>query len=176
MTTIINFFGGPGVGKSIAALDTTSCLRKSGVTAELVTEVGKDLTWEQRQKTLSIQPYVTVKQYRNIHRVVGQVDYIVTDGPVLMGYVYAKAYAPHLTQAYYDLLLDFHNETASTNIFLEREFGYQSHGRNQNEYQARLFDGKILEMLAEYGVPYITLKPSQVIGWAQKFSESRKVS
>lgn len=81
MTTFINLFGGPGTGKSTAAASLFAEMKKKGMDVELVTEVAKDFVWEERQKTLEIQPYITVKQYRNLFRLKGKVDYVITDAP-----------------------------------------------------------------------------------------------
>ena len=63
---VVNFFGGPSAGKTTAALMTTGLLKMSGINAEYVHEFAKDLVYENREDTLSIQPYVTAKQYKKI--------------------------------------------------------------------------------------------------------------
>lgn len=62
MTMYVNLFGGPGAGKSTTAASLFAEMKKLGKNVELVTEVAKDFVWEERQKTLEIQPYITVKQ------------------------------------------------------------------------------------------------------------------
>lgn len=153
-TKLINIFGGPGIGKSTAALDLSAKLKKKGYDAELVTEVSKDFTWEKRTKTLEIQPYVTIKQYRNLIRLHGQVDYIITDGPILMGIVYAKLY-DDLPESYTRLVFDLHEKFDSLNINLTRKFDYYPNGRNQNEEDAKSIDVKIKEVLDFYSPDYV---------------------
>lgn len=60
MTTYVNIFGGPGVGKSTTAADLFVAMKKAGYNVELVTEVAKDFVWEDRSTTLTIQPYITI--------------------------------------------------------------------------------------------------------------------
>lgn len=165
MTTIINIFGGPSAGKSVAAMRIALALKVAGIKSELVTEVAKDFTWEGRNKTLDIQPYVTVKQYRNLERVLGQVDYLVTDGPLLMGHVYARAYAPDMPPSYYEFVGDMHRKNPSINLVLDREFPYQAYGRNQDETEALSFDDKIIRMLDSQNVRFTKIKPSEVQVW-----------
>ena len=60
---VINIFGGPGCGKSTTATGVFSLLKLHGVNAEFVSEFAKDLTWEERYKTLKNQNYVSAKQH-----------------------------------------------------------------------------------------------------------------
>lgn len=46
MTKIINFIGGPGVGKSTTALGVAYNLKKRRLNIEYVAEYAKDVTWE----------------------------------------------------------------------------------------------------------------------------------
>jgi predicted ATPase len=100
MTKFINIFGGPGVGKSTTTAALFSVMKMSGYNVELVTEVAKDFVWEDRATTLTIQPYITIKQFRNLIRLKGKVEYVITDAPILLGCVYADKYAPHLPSSY----------------------------------------------------------------------------
>lgn len=148
MTVYINLFAGPGAGKSTIASDLFARMKRSQFSVELVTEFAKDLVWENRQTTLAIQPYVSAKQYRNLARLRGKVDYVITDSPILKDSVYARRYAPKLPQAYHDLLAFFHEDLgASINIFLTRQFEYRHEGRYQDETTAREIDRELLLML-----------------------------
>lgn len=161
MTKFINIFGGPGIGKSNAAMFISREMNISGKKVEFVPEFAKDLVWENRKKTLSIQPYVTMKQYRNLIRLDGVVDYVVTDAPILMGIVYAKLYS-NMPQSYYDFVFDLHTQMDSINVNLIREFSYQTYGRNQSEEDAKLIDKMIKNMLDDYKVNYFESIPSKL--------------
>ena len=149
MTTYINFFGGPGVGKSTAALDFTLYMKKSGFKCELVTEVAKDLVYENRHTTLSIQPYVTIKQYRNLARLNNCVDYVITDGPILMGCFYAKLHQTNLPDSYVEFVKDLHLSMKTINVLIERKFKYQTYGRLQTYEDAMAIDSEIKKLLDE---------------------------
>lgn len=50
---VINLFGAPGSGKSVAASYIFSQLKMKGVECELIQEFAKDLTWEDRKIALN---------------------------------------------------------------------------------------------------------------------------
>lgn len=163
MTTYINLFGGPGVGKSTTAAKLFVNMKTSGKSVELVTEVAKDFVWEDRQTTLTIQPYVTMKQYRNIARLAGKVDYVITDAPIMLGILYGGRYNK-LPELYSQLIVDLHKQILSPNIniLLTREFKYDTNGRYQNELEAVEIDSEIEQILIDYNIEYSKLAPSIV--------------
>ena len=164
MTKYINIFGGPGVGKSTTAALLFAEMKKSGLKVELVTEVAKDFVWEDRSTTLSIQPYITIKQYRNLIRLKGKVDYVITDAPILLGCMYADKYAPDLPVSYKHLIVDLHNQqlNPSINLVLNRVFDYDNTGRYQSEQDALQFDTDIRKILIRHSVKYSTHHPNEL--------------
>lgn len=161
MTKYINLFGGPGVGKSTTAAAIFVEMKRRGMNVELVTEVAKDFVWEGRMKTLDIQPYVTIKQFRNLYRLKGKVDYVITDAPILLGCIYADKYAPTLPASYKQLIVDLHKQELdpSVNIVLERLFDYDSNGRYQSEEEALQLDRDIQNILDTNNIPSISWDP-----------------
>lgn len=161
MTKYINIFGGPGVGKSTTAASLFVEMKKSGMKVELVTEVAKDFVWEDRSTTLTIQPYITIKQFRNLVRLKGKVDYVITDGPIMLGCVYADLYASHLPPSYKQFIVDLHKSelNPSVNIMLERAFQYDSTGRYQTEDEASELDAAIAKTLDDNDIPWLLWSP-----------------
>jgi hypothetical protein len=147
ITTYINVFGGPGIGKSTTAADIFVKMKKKGFDVELVTEVAKDFVWEKRSATLQIQPYVTFKQYRNLIRLKGQVQYVITDAPVLLGAVYCELYggAGWMRNAVFESHLEL---SPCINILLERTFDYQQNGRIQSSEEALGVDEMISKLFS----------------------------
>ena len=73
-TLIVNLFAGPGAGKSTAAAYIFSKLKMAGINAEYVTEFAKDKTWEENQKVLNCQFYISGKQAFRLARVYAPVS------------------------------------------------------------------------------------------------------
>jgi ABC-type dipeptide/oligopeptide/nickel transport system ATPase component len=150
-TLIVNLFGGPGTGKSTTAAGIFHLLKSGGMNAELVTEFAKDLTWEQRHGALAVQPYVFGKQLMKLERLMGQVDVIVTDSPILLSAVYAsRKYPPEFTTTVVKIFSKMNN----LNILLGRKKEYNPGGRNQTEAEAKLIDKKIGRVLKKYNIPF----------------------
>ena len=162
MTTYINIFGGPGAGKSTTAAAVFYNMKRLGLKVELVTEVAKDFVWENRMDTLMIQPYVTMKQYRNLVRLKGKVDYVITDAPILFGILYANKYAQNLPASYHQFVSDCHRDilTPSVNILLERSYAYDPVGRYQTEDEAHKLDLEIEQIMKDASVTYNKVLPN----------------
>ncbi len=157
-TLIVNLFGGPGTGKSTTAAGIFHLLKCNGVNAELATEFAKDLTWEQRRGALAVQPYVFGKQLMKLERVLGQVDVIVNDSPILLSAVYAsKKYPKEFTQSVVKIFGKMNN----LNFFLRRKKEYNPAGRSQDEDEAKKIDRKIKRVLIQNEVPHYVVDADQ---------------
>lgn len=165
-TKYINLFGGPGVGKSTTAAAIFVEMKRRGMNVELVTEVAKDFVWEGRMKTLDIQPYVTIKQFRNLYRLKDKVDYVVTDAPILLGCIYSDMFTPHFPASYKQLIVDLHRQELdpSVNVMLQRVFDYDSNGRYQNEDEAYQLDRDMQNVLDLNNIPSISWNPTDISG------------
>jgi hypothetical protein len=151
-TLVVNLYGGPGSGKSTTAAGVFFELKSQGVNAELVAEFAKDLTWEKRHHTLEDQIYVFGKQYHRIFRLLGKVDVIVTDSPILLSPIYDSQKRKSLKS----LVIEEHDKMWTYNAFLKRKKAYNPKGRNQTEDEAKAIDRTILNMLDGCNVAYET--------------------
>lgn len=165
MTTYINFLGGPGIGKSTTAAELFVKMKKNKQSVELVPEVAKDFVWEERTSTLKIQPYVTMKQMRNLARLKEKVDFVVTDAPLILGILYARKYATELENTYEPFIADIHRTilTPSVNILLKRQFEYDPVGRYQNEEEANELDADLKAILDEFSIEYLHLTSNEAL-------------
>lgn len=156
MTLVVNLFAGPGTGKSTTAAAVFANLKKRGINAEIVHEYAKDLTWEQRLRTLNYQPYVLAKQAYHVHRLIGEVDVIVTDSPILMcGFIYG--HDSTVAHQIRELALAQFNQWDTFNALLHRDeavHAWNPKGRNQTQDQAKDIDRKICKLLADQGITY----------------------
>lgn len=152
MSTIISFYGGPGVGKSTAAALVYADMKSMGLSVELVREVVKDWAWEGRKITGFSQYYTTAKQIMKESLLLGKVDYIVTDSPPALGIAYAERYySEHIERAVRSTVNGYYDEARSlghkfVDVLLTRQpVGYSSEGRWESEQDALEIDRLIKE-------------------------------
>lgn len=144
-TLVVNLYGGPGCGKSTTAAGVFFFLKMNGINAELAAEFAKDLTWEHRHHTLLDQIYVFGKQYHRIFRLLGKVDVIVTDSPIIL----SLAYDAEKRESLKELALTEHHKMCTYNVLLKRKKTYNPKGRNQTEAEAKILDTQIYDLLSE---------------------------
>lgn len=91
-TVVVNFLGSPCVGKSLLSALTFAELKLRGKVCEYVQEFAKTLVWLKDFTTLNDQYHVSSRQNGIIRSIVdtGQIDYIITDGPLLNGLYYNR--------------------------------------------------------------------------------------
>ena len=143
-TRIVNLFAGPGAGKSTLAAGLFHKLKSEGVRAELVTEFAKDLTWGERFGEISNPVYVAGCQWERFRRLIGKVDWIVTDSPILLASAYVTAPEDALLCRY---IAELHERIPSHNFLVERHKEFVPEGRNQTEEEARGLDTRIHRLL-----------------------------
>lgn len=151
-TIIVNLFAGPGTGKSTSMAGIFCALKFRGVNCEMAPEYAKEKVWEGSQEVLQDQIYVFGKQLHNIQRLIGKVDVIITDSPVLLSLIYAK----NESKEFEDLVIEVFHRYNNMNYYLQRIKEYNPSGRNQTEEQAKEKDKEILHLINECGVDYKT--------------------
>jgi hypothetical protein len=155
---VINLFGGPGSGKSTTAAGLFFKMKMSGKinSVELVTEFAKDLVYAERLKELKPenQMYITVKQYSRLYRLIDNVDYIITDSPIIQGLLYTPlTYFPSFKPLVKEIFRSFEN----INIFLNRTKPYRSFGRTQTEEESDIVSMNIEIFLKDNNISYTTV-------------------
>ena len=149
-TLVVNLFAGPGAGKSTTAAGVFFELKSRGVNCELAAEYAKDLCWEERHKTFQDQIYIFGKQYHRIHRLLGQVQCIITDSPILLTPVYDSETRESLEK----LVVEEHNKMWTYNAFLKRKKAFNPKGRNHSLDESQALDKLIGDMLFKHGIPF----------------------
>lgn len=148
-TIAINFYGGPGSGKSSMAARIFSELKSLELDIELVTEYAKDKVWEEAYKVFECQLFVCANQVYKMFVVSKHVDIIITDSPIIMGSAYNNG----------DKLLDSilvreHKKYNNINIFLNRTKKYNPKGRYQTELEAKGKDVLIKNILKKNKIKF----------------------
>ena len=149
---VINLFAGPGAGKSTLRADLFGLMKKNQKDVEEVTEFAKDKTWERNFSALSDQLFVLANQNRRLDRLKDQVEWVVSDSPILLGIHYKTP--DYLPQNFENLIFELWDTYENYNFVIERNHPYVAKGRNQNEEEAKVIDDSIIHMLQSNDIPY----------------------
>ena len=149
-TLILNFTGAPGAGKSTGAAYTFAKLKMLGIDAELATEFAKDKVWEENPTPFKNQAYIFGKQSYRLSRVVGKVEVIVTDSPLLLSIIYNND--PRLTNNFNESVKDVWNSYNNVTYFVHRVKPYNPNGRNQTEAESDALSEEILKLFEDNNV------------------------
>jgi hypothetical protein len=161
MSKIINFFGGPGIGKSTQASGLFTEMKKNHMSVEYTYEFPKEVAWEGNVSQLRDQFFITANQHRNISRLYGKVDYIIVDSPIILGCFYEQRYGEGYPASFYGVtglskfIWNLFNQYDNINILLTRNNEtYDPSGRIQNLNEAVEIDCDIKETLTVNSIKY----------------------
>lgn len=154
---VINGYGGPGAGKSTACMEITAALKKAGYGAEYVQEYAKELVYDKNMEMLDgsakNQFEILKEQTRRVDRLYDQVDFIVTDSPILLNEIYNK----ELTPEYRDIVGKIQNSYSNFSFFIERDASnFEEEGRIHNLAESIQKDQEIRDMLLDNDIKYKT--------------------
>jgi hypothetical protein len=151
-TLVVNLLGGPGSGKSSIRGGLFHDLKFKGIDCEEATEYAKDLTWRKSQFSLNNQIHVFGEQHHRIWSLLGQVEVVITDSPLLLTPIYDKRESDTLRR----LALEEFNSMWNYNVLVIRKKAYNPNGRNQSEEEAKAIDMKIADFLLDNKIPFET--------------------
>lgn len=174
--TIINFFAGPGAGKSTSSAGLFYKMKLDGFNVELVNEYAKKKTFENNSTALSKQYYVSAKQvyYQEIAEM--HYDYVVTDSPILLGSIYSqieldrqlenenilpaeKKYLQTIHDLHDKFLVETFKNKNNINYFVKRNpETYSEIGRNQSLEDSMKIDSRIENFLQENSIQYTEIE------------------
>lgn len=168
MTKVINFYGGPGAGKSTLAAELFGYMKSKRLNVEYVSEFAKDLVWREAKAVLDDQLYVFAKQHHRMYILLNQVDYIITDSPLLLSLHYGcKAMTKFRTDdpysdAWFNMFMNLVFYTIenydNTHFFVDRkDRKYVQQGRYQTEDEAKQVDESIRNLLQRFVDDYHTI-------------------
>lgn len=148
----INFFGGPGCGKSTTASWLFSELKLRTISVEYVSEYVKFWAYQKRKIHKYDQVYLFGKQMQDEYKfMVHGVKNIVTDSPVLLAAAYAEVNgAIEIARSMEEIIKVYDAEYPSLNILLNRGQKQYLGERYQTEDQARAADQLISSYLKRH--------------------------
>lgn len=149
-TKVINFYAGPSAGKTTAALEFVSLLKKRGYEVEFAPEFAKELLYggflHLLDGSLVNEVNMINEKHRRLKLYDGKVEFIVTDAPLNMSIFYASdEYREWLT--WYVKEIDTFN---NYNVFIERGEDYDTKGRKQTYEESLTIDKEIKSFLVNY--------------------------
>jgi len=134
---------------------------------EHVSEVAKDLTWEGNFQALSNSIFVWGNQLQRVERLVGKVEFIITDSPLILGIFYASNEYP---ESYKAMIVDLFKKYDNMNYFVNRVKPYNPQGRNQSAKEAEKLSKTIHNALNFYNVPFKEIDGDET-GLAQMYKD-----
>lgn len=161
-TVVVNLFAGPGAGKTTCAWEIASSLKKKGVITEYVSEVAKEYAWdndlEMLDGSLKNQRQLLEEQDRRVQRLMGKVEVIVTDSPILLNMTYLK----EQNEEFQNDVLNRFGRQNNFNVFVERGQDYETAGRIHDYADAVRIDSNIENLLKDNDFYYKKYPHAQI--------------
>jgi len=147
---VINCFGGPNSRKSTICAGIFFDLKTKGISCEMALEFPKDIIYNKDLDSIHDQIYLFGNQFHRINRLLGEVDVIITDSPLVLQPIYDK----ERRETFEKLAMEEMSKMWNYNVFLKRAGKHDPNGRLHNEEQSIEIDGKILDLLDKYNEGY----------------------
>lgn len=146
-TIIVNLFAGPGAGKTTCAWEIASELKKRNIQTEYVPEYAKELVWDDNRElldgSLKNQKKLFQEQNHRLARLIGKVDVVVTDAPILLNQVYLK----EPDAAFQKEIMDAFHGYYNFNLFVKRGDYYEQSGRLHTLEESKKKDQEVKALL-----------------------------
>lgn len=148
-------FAGPGAGKTTCAWAVAAELKKAGYVTEYVPEYAKELVWDKQFDLLDGTPEhqraIFAEQAHRLERLNGQVDFIVTDSPLMLNLLYLRI-DPEQYQQYADMVYGEFSQYTNFSVFVERGETFEQAGRIHNLSESIALDNRIKDIMEEYHI------------------------
>ena len=158
-TILINIYGGPGAGKSTTAAGVFYELKRIGYDCGLVTEMATELVYDEAFNVINDQVYLFGEQWHRTFRMLGKVDFIVTDSPLLLNIVYNR----QKDEDFDRFIISRIHKLESLDFFVNRSDAFSEVGRIHNLEQSKEVDKTIKELAKNNGIKLIELEQENSI-------------
>lgn len=149
---VVNFFGGPGCGKSTLAAGLFYSLKRGQIPCEYVQEYIKTKIYEGSQSLLNDQLMIVANQNHNLNSVYDKVLLTITDSPILLSMIYNKYYTK---ASFNQVVLNAYNKYNNINYFVRRSsVNFDESGRLHTLKDSIALDKEILQLLDLNSIPY----------------------
>jgi AAA domain-containing protein len=146
-TKVINFFAGPGAGKSTTAAGLFFHMKMRNYKVELVTEYAKELAYRGLLGSrLFANPYTMQETQRErMDYLRGQVEFIITDSPLIKDIAYAHHHlkTQESLNDFRDVAMKNFDSWDNFNVWVDRVKPYAAYGRRESEESARAMDDRL---------------------------------
>jgi len=165
----IALIGGPGTGKSTLAARLYSELKELGKNTELVQEYAREHLNRHGITTDVLNQYMFYERQRDKEDIIPeQVEYIITDSPTILSYIYALLYANIKNVNHQELLIDMYSKIIRDGLnryshiyYLAPTREYKLDGtRTQTEKESNSIGNNIQKFLDMHKIKYKTLNMS----------------
>ena len=158
-TTVINLYGSPCSGKSTIASGLFYKMKLAGFNVELASEWIKGKVYEEAPYPFTDQLYTFANQNKIIRQMVGKVDYVICDSPLLQTCIY-QTREPKI---YNQMAYEYYSLYRNIDVVLKRNHEFRQEGRIHTEAQSVVIDEKIKEFLQELSVDYTMVSSSNAL-------------
>ena len=151
---VINFFGGPGVGKTTLAAELFSALKKRQAEVQLIGDFATECILQGNEDALKDQLFVFGNCY---HRMVTAYEsslVTITDAPFLLSCIYQTNLPPSFT----DLVIEMHHRFQALNVLLdvrEESYNHSMVGCVHSLSESISLDRQIESLLLSQGIPFL---------------------
>jgi predicted ATPase len=153
---VVNFYGGPGSGKTTAAAHLFTILKQKSIDTEIVSEFAKDIVLERNYGALEHQWYVLAHQAYRVMCAYRAMQVTIVDSPILLGPIYDRDNSKALN----DLCLEHHHRYNNLNVLVPRipSYNHSLNGRVHSLTESIAIDNKIVNYLKSNNIEYIDLR------------------
>lgn len=165
---VVNLYGSSGSGKSTTAAGLAYALKIEGFKVEIITEYAKELCILNTEHLLENQTWVFANQYQKMRYLSEELDFVITDSPLMLSYFYGKKYN-YSFKSLFPLIEETYHSFDNINFFLEREHKWDQYARVQTEEESLKDSDTLKEFLNIKNISFTNCKTGNHIDFLKKY-------